>query len=140
MKVFTPQTSCQHSGPVSLDPAQGTGMGQQRPHLTGLLSLAKESEIVWHILMAHMVVSLRSAQEAKLLNLCRSTELNSSRMLRPQGSCSSGRSCPRQVSQPSTKHTRCLCSALLSERANGSRGPPAARRNRCQQFSTERWL
>lgn len=139
MAVFTPQTSCQHTGPVSLDLAQGTGVDQQRPHLTGLLSLAEESRDCSGC--AHgMHGGLKLAQEVKLLNLCLSTEMNSSRMLRPQGCCSSCRSCQGQVSQHSMKLTRCLCSTLLSKHANWSRGPTAARRNHCQQFTTEKWL
>lgn len=91
----------------------------------------------------------RLAWETKLLNPCLSTELNSSRTLRPQGSCSSSGSCQGQVSQPNMKHARCLRSALLSERANWSRGSIAARRKRChnsplrdgfRQASDKSWL
>lgn len=57
----------------------------------------------------------------KLLIQCLSTELNSSSMLKSQGSCYSSRSRQGQVSQPGTKHTH-IASALLSGYANGAAG------------------
>lgn len=88
------------------------------------------------------------AWETKLLDPCLNSELNSSKMLRHQGSCSSSGSCWGQKSKLGMKHTHCLCLTLLSECANWSKGSVAARGNhyhnspRCgfRQAPDETWL
>lgn len=111
LAVLTPQTSCQHTGPVSVDLTQGIDMGQQRFHLAGLVFHAWGTERLFKI-SPWCSCWFQASTGTKLLNLCLSTEVNSSRMLRPQGSCYSSRSCQGQISQPSKKHTHCLCSVV----------------------------
>lgn len=82
-----------------------------------------------------------------MLNTCLGTELISSRMLRPQGSCSFRWTCQGHISQPGTKHAHCLCSAVCTrkpeQRVNSRKEKPLPQlpqRGGFRQDPNENWL